>query len=146
MAHGPIVRDQRGSSAVEFALVFPLMLTMLFGILQFGLTLNNNVTLTDAARAGVRELAIGRSSATAYNDAVNRFYGSAPGLVQANTTLTMTVNGVGCSSNATCQAALVAATGLPVKLVARYPCDLKVMAIDFAPGCTLVTSTTQRVE
>ena len=36
----------------EFTLVLPVLAILLFGIIQFGITFNNYITLTDAVRAG----------------------------------------------------------------------------------------------
>ena len=44
----------------EFALILPLLVVLLFGIIQFGIIFNNYVTLTDAVRAGAREAAVSR--------------------------------------------------------------------------------------
>jgi len=49
-----LARDSRGQSVVEFALVLPLLLVLVFGITEFGrawLTMN---VLTSAAREGAR--------------------------------------------------------------------------------------------
>ncbi len=43
------------------ALVFPLLLMVMFGIIQCGILFNNWVLLTDAVRAGSRQLAISRA-------------------------------------------------------------------------------------
>ena len=44
----------------EFALVLPLLVVLLFGIIQFGLTFNHYLALTDAVRAGARKGAVSR--------------------------------------------------------------------------------------
>ncbi|MBD0348051.1 MAG: pilus assembly protein [Thermoleophilia bacterium] len=44
----------------EFALVLPLLVFLLFGVIQFGIAFNNYITLTDAVRAGARKAAVGR--------------------------------------------------------------------------------------
>jgi Flp pilus assembly protein TadG len=44
----------------EFALVLPLLVLLLFGVIQFGIAFNNYITLTDAVRAGARKGAVGR--------------------------------------------------------------------------------------
>jgi hypothetical protein len=49
----------RGAAAVEFALVLPLLLFLVFGIIDFGRALNAQVTLTQAAREGARMDALG---------------------------------------------------------------------------------------
>jgi Flp pilus assembly protein TadG len=53
----------RGSTAVEFALVLPLLLLIVFGIIDFGRALNAQITLTGAAREGVRLVALGYTDA-----------------------------------------------------------------------------------
>jgi hypothetical protein len=51
----------RGSTAVEFALLLPLLLMMVFGLIDFGRALNAQLTLTQAAREGARLAAFGAS-------------------------------------------------------------------------------------
>jgi Flp pilus assembly protein TadG len=53
---------EEGQALVEFALVMPILLLVLFAIIQFGLVLNNYITVTDSARAGARELALERGN------------------------------------------------------------------------------------
>jgi Flp pilus assembly protein TadG len=46
-------RDQRGAAAVEFALVVPILLLIVFGIVDFGIAFNN----FENVRSGTREAA-----------------------------------------------------------------------------------------
>jgi Flp pilus assembly protein TadG len=55
--------SDRGTAAVEFALMVPVLLLILFGIIDFGRALNAQITLTGAAREGVRLAALGYSNA-----------------------------------------------------------------------------------
>jgi hypothetical protein len=48
----------RGAVAVEFALVLPVLVLILFGIVDFGRMLNAKITLTEAAREGARATAL----------------------------------------------------------------------------------------
>jgi Flp pilus assembly protein TadG len=48
-----------GQALIEFALVLPLLALLLLGIITFGLYLNANVTVEQAARIGARAAAIG---------------------------------------------------------------------------------------
>ena len=50
----PAGRDDRGAAAVEFALVLPILLLLLGGIIDFGFAFNTQISLTHAAREGVR--------------------------------------------------------------------------------------------
>lgn len=46
--------DERGQSLVEMALVLPLLLLLLVGIIDFGRAFNNYIIITNAAREGAR--------------------------------------------------------------------------------------------
>lgn len=46
--------DDRGAAAVEFALLFPLFLLIVFGIINFGFAFNQKINLTQAARESSR--------------------------------------------------------------------------------------------
>ena len=140
------VQDRRGAVAAEFAMILPVLMLLFFGILRFGVALNANLTLTDGVRAAARQFAISRASATVFTDTMARFRSSTPTLVPGNVTVALSVNGTSCSSDATCKQALATAAGLPATMVAAYPCDLSFLGFDFAPGCTLSSQTTQRVE
>jgi Flp pilus assembly protein TadG len=54
------LRNERGQTLAEFALVLPLLGMLLFGIVQFGIVFNNYLTLTDAVRAGARKAVVSR--------------------------------------------------------------------------------------
>ena len=47
--------DQRGAAAVEFALVVVPFLTLVFGAIDFGWAIDNDVLVNNAAREGARE-------------------------------------------------------------------------------------------
>ncbi len=47
-------RDDRGAAALEFALVSLLLITLVFGIIEFALLLRDHVAVTSAVRAGAR--------------------------------------------------------------------------------------------
>lgn len=55
---------------MEFALILPVLVLLVFGIVEFGRAYNTNVTLTHAAREGARVLAITQDSTKAGNAAV----------------------------------------------------------------------------
>ena len=57
--HGGSGAD-RGATAVEFALLLPLLLLIVMGIIDFGRMLNAQQTLTQAAREGARLVALGQ--------------------------------------------------------------------------------------
>ena len=54
-------KGEQGQAMVEFALVLPLLLVLIVGIVQFGVLFHNYVTLTDAVRAGARQASVSRT-------------------------------------------------------------------------------------
>jgi len=52
------LRDERGASAVEFALIVPLLIVLVLGIAEFGHAFQVSGTLSAAAREGVRVMAL----------------------------------------------------------------------------------------
>lgn len=51
--------SERGAAAVEMALVAPLLIALVFGIIDFSRAFNAEIQLSQAAREGVRLAAIG---------------------------------------------------------------------------------------
>ncbi len=47
-------RGEAGASAVEFALILPLLVVLIFGIIFGGFAFNTKLTITQAAREGAR--------------------------------------------------------------------------------------------
>jgi hypothetical protein len=49
-----MIRSEKGVSAVEFALIAPLLFVLTFGIVEFGLLLFDQAVITNASREGAR--------------------------------------------------------------------------------------------
>jgi Flp pilus assembly protein TadG len=73
-------RSERGAAAVEFALVMPLLFLLVFGIIEFGFIFQKELSVTHAAREGVRVYALNGSASAA-----KTFAESASGLTPAPT-------------------------------------------------------------
>lgn len=56
--------NARGQSLVEFALVLPLLLILVFGVIDFGMGLRSYISLTNAVREGARFAAVGNPAGT----------------------------------------------------------------------------------
>lgn len=63
--------SERGAAAVEFALVVPVLIMLLLGIMEFGRAYSAQTTLSNAAREGVRVMAINNSESNAKAAAKN---------------------------------------------------------------------------
>lgn len=48
------IHSEQGASAVEFALVLPILLLLTFGIIEFGILLFDKAVITNASREGAR--------------------------------------------------------------------------------------------
>ncbi|MFM8305044.1 MAG: TadE/TadG family type IV pilus assembly protein [Actinomycetota bacterium] len=76
--------DERGASIVEFALIVPIFLMILMGLVQFGRAYNVQISLTGAAREGARDLALGKTDAVVQTSTLN----AAPGVCGSGCTVT----------------------------------------------------------
>ena len=81
-------RTERGQSLVEFALVIPVLIILVFGIIDFGLALRAYISVTQATREGARFAAVGNDAGTF----------TSGGSGQCNGTTTTTVVGKVCST------------------------------------------------
>ena len=55
-------RRRSGSTIVEFALIVPVLITFLLGIMEFGWLVKNHLNLSNATREGARAAAIGKTT------------------------------------------------------------------------------------
>ena len=79
---------ERGAAAVEFALVAPILLALVGGIVEFSYTYNLQISVTQAAREAARTMAIFNDQGRAEAAAV----AGAPGLDPAGFTYTFVGN------------------------------------------------------
>ena len=71
--------SERGAAALEFALVLPILLMLVFGIITFGRAYHAKVQLAGGVREGARALALGKSAGEAQAATVD----AAGGLINA---------------------------------------------------------------
>jgi len=72
-------RRERGSLTVEFALVVPVLIAIMFGIIDIGRFAATRTMLSQSAAIGARAACLGNATTTTVNDAVRD---SAPGVVE----------------------------------------------------------------
>lgn len=76
--------SERGAVAVEFAIVAPVLVMLLLGIVEFSRAYNAQASLSAAAREGVRVMAITGNQTTARTAAKSVAVSLQPGLQDTN--------------------------------------------------------------
>lgn len=166
-----LARDERGQTLVEFALVLPLLLLVLTGIITFGILFWNQVTLTNATAVAAQVAAVSRAgvptdvcgpvntalyqAATGLNN--SNIYGSNPltfTILVSGAPITGTVGGIPTpiSSNIPVNGSGVAAC--PVQLSKKelisvsttYGCQLNYFGSNFGSNCKLSAQTAEAVQ
>jgi Flp pilus assembly protein TadG len=138
---------------VEMALVLPVLLLVVTGILVFGLAFNNYLLLTEATSVGARTLAISRGETTdPCATAASAVYAAAPLLAAANLSFTFVLNGTtytgpSCSSgSSTTGAAGNLKQGAYAVVTVSYPCSLAVYGANYVPDCSLQSQIAELVQ
>jgi Flp pilus assembly protein TadG len=140
-----MLKNSEAVSAIEFAIISPVLLMIVTGIFQFGVAMNQYLSLTNAVAQGALTLALSRGTTTPYSSTTAAINAAAPSLTPAQTTITVRINGVACTSDATCLTSMVAGQSAVVR--ATYPCNLTVMGHNYAPsGCNLSAQTAQMIQ
>ncbi|MFM6973649.1 MAG: TadE/TadG family type IV pilus assembly protein [Agromyces sp.] len=78
-----VLRGDRGAAAVEFALIVPLLIFLLFGIIEASRLYNAQISITNSAREAARFTAV--HSGVALADIQAQAVGAAPSLTPALT-------------------------------------------------------------
>lgn len=128
----PSKRQQRGQSMVEFALVLPIMLLLMMGMVDFSRMLGVYLILQHSAREGAR---LGITGATD-SEIVSRVQGTATTLAPSALTVTITP----------AQGSRTSGSDLTVKC--QYPYKLMTPLVSSIVGGTvnLTFTTTYRME
>ena len=126
------ITSEQGQTMAEFAVVLPILVVLLFGIMQFGIAFNNYVTLTDAARAGARKAAVSRNSSDPAGDCKSAVLAAADNLDQS-----VLNPRVQCTSSW--------AAGSDVEVDASYPYNITLFGLPVFSG-DLKTVMKERVE
>lgn len=129
------IRSESGASAVEFALLLPVLMMVLFGIIEFGLALYRQAILTNASREGAR-LGIVQSVPAITNGQINTAidnYLTPAGINPGDVSRTIVAGGV---------------TGTPVQVTLTLPYTFAVLPglTSLAPSINLIARTEMRHE
>jgi Flp pilus assembly protein TadG len=107
--HTAALRDERGATVVEFALIVPLLIVLVLGIAEFGHAFQVSGTLSAAAREGVRIMAL-QNDPVAARAAVRT---ASPSLNPTVTDAEITISPASCPVTGT--------TNSTVRLTVTYP-------------------------
>jgi Flp pilus assembly protein TadG len=125
-------RRDSGQALVEFTLLIPVLLFILFAIVQFGSLYNHYESITNGTRAGARMAVVSRLAGDPVGVAVQAVRDSAPQLNQSDL-------------NVTISPAPPWTTGQQVTITATYPYSLDLFGFVVKSG-TLTSTTKERVE
>ncbi len=123
---------------VEFAIILPLLLLVLLGIIQFGIVFNNYLTLTDAVRVGARQAAVSRTLPDPVGVTTNRVKAAAHSLNKDRLVITVTPYNPA-------DATATWAQGGDVTVKATYPWSVDLIGFVIMEG-NLKSETIERVE
>jgi len=127
-------QKEKGQALVEFVVILPVLLMVLWGIFQFGIAFNDYIQVTSAAREGARKAAVSRSlgSGPATAAAVAAAPAVAPDLHLTTSQITVT-------PASSWQA------GTDVTVTVKYPYKINIIVRIIGSG-NLTSSTTMRIE
>ena len=138
------INNQNGAAMVEFAIVLPLLLLLIFGMIEFSIMLYDKAMLTNATREGTRLGILFRPGSIVLDvytvdipDTVTNYLQNNLISLGGASTWTTTVSG-------TCTAA-----GAPITVTVTYPYTFLVLPgflTSLAPNLTLGATTTMRCE
>jgi Flp pilus assembly protein TadG len=126
------LKNERGQTMTELALVLPILVVIVLAIAQFGVAFNNYVTVTDAARAAARKGAVSRESGNPQGDCQAAGYAAGQNLNNPGTDFVVT-----CSSSW--------GIGSDVTVTASYPYSISLLGWVVSSG-RLNTTMKERVE
>ncbi|WP_324642613.1 TadE/TadG family type IV pilus assembly protein [Pseudarthrobacter sp. LT1] len=104
--------SERGAAAVEFAILLPLLLMLVLGTIEFGRAYNAQITLTNAARDGVRVMAINNDPIAAKTAAQNAAASVSSNIPSSAITLSTTTCSTGNQVTLTINYTLSTITGI----------------------------------
>ena len=81
-----IIKNQKGQSLVEFAIILPILLLLILGIAEFGIMLNSYLTIQNVAREGARFGITGGSD----TEIIALIKATSPNLTAADMSITIT--------------------------------------------------------
>lgn len=133
------LRGEGGQATVELALVLPLLLAVVTGIVQFGIVYKDYINLVDAVRAGARVATVSRAASNPVSDTTNATQQAATGLKTTQLAVDVKVWKPDGTASQTWD------PGDDVTVTATYPYSISIFGLPLYTG-SLTSSTRQRIE
>lgn len=130
------LRQERGQTAVEFALVAPILIALLLGVVQAGIAFHNYLSVTDSARALARKAILVRFTPLTQTQINQIADNAAPDLDPTQLTATVTPD----PTDPTFSTA-----GSTISVTVTYPYHLALFGIPVVDG-TLTSTMLDRLE
>lgn len=126
------LKNQRGQALVEFAIILPLLLLLVMGIMEFGIMLNSYLTVRNVSREGARAGIVGGSDVEIRNTIVS----TSPNLEGSNLTVNIMPAEVSRKSGDT----------LTVQLIYKYELIVPIISNLLGNEINLKAQTSMRME
>jgi Flp pilus assembly protein TadG len=150
-----ISAGERGSALVEMAVMVPVAMVMLTGLLQFGLYINNSLELQNATSLAAQYLSVNRGTTAAADPCsltVTAFKSVSPYLNSSNVTFSFSFQPQSATSataytGTSCTgAASLFTQGATATVNTKYPCSLAIYGQNIAPSCSLQAQVTEVIQ
>lgn len=126
------IKNQKGQALVEFAMIVPILLLLVMGIVQLGMMINSYITIENASREGARSGSVGDTDSEIRNVVIS----TSPTLDAKYLTVTITPS----------EASRVSGDTLTVKLTYNYKITIPIISRLFNDVVVLNSQTSMRVE
>jgi Flp pilus assembly protein TadG len=133
--------SERGQGLVEFALILPVFLIILFGIIEFGWAMRAYVIEQNAAREGARYWAVTGKPSGGCSDITTQITNKAPTL--SGLTTTYDIDG---TTTTSCLAVSPSAIGVQADYTYNFITPLGTFITSIAGPLTISSKATMRVE
>jgi Flp pilus assembly protein TadG len=126
------LKNEKGQSLVEFAIILPILLLLLFGIAEFGIMLNSYLTIQNVAREGARLGIIGGSDV----EIISLIRTTSPNLTSSDMSITITPSEISRRSGDT----------LTVTVAYKYHMTVPIISSLVGNVIVLTAQTSMRIE
>lgn len=126
------LKNQKGQALVEFAIVLPILLMLVMGIIQFGMMLNSYLAIENASREGARAGIVGSTDA----EIETLIISTSPSLNPADLTVILTPSETNRRSGDT----------LTVTVTYNYKFNIPIISSIFDNGKIITGQTSMRIE